>query len=888
MQPSDPYGLAGQVLDGQFRVDRPVGEGGFSVVYRGKHLGLGEPIAIKCLKLPPRLGSAIVENFVRRFRDESKIQYKLSQASLHVARTIAAGTAMAPSVNALVPFMVLEWLEGYPLAEELRARRGRGESGRPLAEVLRLLDPVAEALAMAHGMGVVHRDLNPSNIFLALDAAGNLRPKVMDFGVAKVVSDHALALGPRTATLNQLRLFTPPYGAPEQFDDRVGPVGTWTDVYSFALVVVELLTDRTPNDGDDLLALMARACDPANRPTPQARGAAVGAAVEEVFVRALSVDPTRRPVDVGEFWGHLKHVAGPAATRPSGSHTAKGTFILADPPPAVSAPPTTPPAFALPLSKPAHGNAATSAPPMTASWHNPPVLPPMNDADTWHSPPLEPNGSAAPKRTPAPTWGGGPATVNDRAPTAEFVPEHSISPLAETGPTPEPTSHVDPFGPTAQGAEGVEARPGASPLSMTVKPGEKRPDFFGHPSSPPRAPAHTPNSGLPPTVPARKKAPTPGVGVQPLRTPAPTPGGGVSGAPTPGGGVSGAPVPQAAGPYGTPPGPQAPGPYGTPPGPQAPGPYGTPPGPQASVPYGPPPGPQSPGPYGPAPSGHTPYPPLQSGPGGAPYATPPAQYPPRSAPPETPPSNVGYGLPPGQAPLRPLEEGMVPLPPTPSALPPEPVPSAGVKPLLAWLAVGLALITALGGLAYLIARYVRGLACRAQRPFWSHFPGRILRGDDADVLVARTGASAGRARSARGRFFRRRVAAARRRNQTAFVSKNRRRRSSAPFDCWPLPTPRCWGTPTKCRGEFPTSAGPGRAFRGAAAYNAVRFRSGKVSRPKGSEAAEGPCNDSSKVSTSFSTTCSARSASSSRRSPRASAPRRCSSRAPTRASTRTF
>lgn len=717
MQPSDPYGLVGQVLDGQFRVDRPVGEGGFSVVYRGKHLGLSEPIAIKCLKLPPRLGSAIVDNFIRRFRDESKIQYKLSQASLHIARTIAAGTAMAPSVNALVPFMVLEWLEGYPLAEDLRARRGRGESGRPLAEVMRLLDPVAEALALAHGMGVVHRDLNPSNIFLALDASGNLRPKVMDFGVAKVVSDHALALGPRTATLNQLRLFTPPYGAPEQFDDRVGPIGTWTDVYSFALVVVELLTDRAPNEGDDLLALMARACDPANRPTPHARGASVSPFVEEIFVRALSVDPTQRPVDVGEFWGHLKHVAASAPvaiTRPSGPHTAKGTFILADPPPAisappaVSAPPTTPPAFALPLTKPAQNEAA---PAVTASWHSPPVLPPMNDADTWASPSLAPaaNGSGAQNRPPRPpTWGGGPATIKDQPSFSEFTPEHSISPLAETGPTPDPTSHVDPFGPTAEGAEGIEARPGASPLSITVKPGEKRPDFFGHSaSSPPRAPSHTPNSGLPLTVPARKMAPTPAAGAPPLRASTPSPASRVS-VPAPS-----APfepkIANAATPLPFPPGSQPP--Y-APSAPPAAGPYGSPPAPQASGPYGSPPAPQAPGPYGSASSGHTPYPPPQAVPvgasGNAPYAHSPAHYSPRSATPEVSANNMAYGLPPGQAPLRPLEDGsIVPLPPTPSALPPEPISNSGVKPLLAWLAVGLALLTALGGLAYLVARYVR-------------------------------------------------------------------------------------------------------------------------------------------------------------------------------------
>ncbi|HEY2512562.1 MAG TPA: protein kinase, partial [Polyangiaceae bacterium] len=103
MNPADPFGLIGQVLDGQFRVDKFVGEGGFSYVYRGHHAGLDEPIAVKCLKLPPALGSALVESFIRRFRDESKIHYRLSQGSLAIARSIASGTTMSSSTSALIP-----------------------------------------------------------------------------------------------------------------------------------------------------------------------------------------------------------------------------------------------------------------------------------------------------------------------------------------------------------------------------------------------------------------------------------------------------------------------------------------------------------------------------------------------------------------------------------------------------------------------------------------------------------------------------------------------------------------------------------------------------------------------------------------------------------------
>jgi serine/threonine-protein kinase len=323
---TDLYGIEGQVLDGQFRVDRAIGEGGFSVVYRGLHIGLDEPVAIKCLKLQAPLASSVVDGIVRRFRDESKIHYRLSRGSLHIARTIAAGTTMAPATGALVPYMVLEWLEGFTLAEELRARRMRGEKGRSLQEVIRLLDPVADAMAFAHSQGVVHRDLNPSNIFVA-HSQGSSKLKVLDFGVAKIISD-ALSLGPRMATIGQIRMFTPAYAAPEQFHDALGAIGSYTDVYSFAVMVVELLSDRTPIEGEHIGEYADRALDPVRRPTPRSMGVALGDAVEAVLARAVTVDPSQRPRDIGEFWGMLKN----AATRDANQSRGVGEIGFPQPP----------------------------------------------------------------------------------------------------------------------------------------------------------------------------------------------------------------------------------------------------------------------------------------------------------------------------------------------------------------------------------------------------------------------------------------------------------------------------------------------------------------------------------------------------------------------------
>ncbi len=302
----DPFGLVGQVLDGQFRVDAHVGEGGFSVVYRGTHVGLSEPIALKCLKLPAALGSALVDSFVRRFRDESRLQYKLSQGNLHIVRSLGSGTTLAPATSALVPYTVLEWLEGKSLAQEFNDRREAGQQGRPLREVVALLDSAIDALAYAHAQGVVHRDLNPGNLFLARTSAG-IKLKILDFGVAKVLADAAIAIGPTARTVGNVRMFAPAYGAPEQFDDRTGAIGPWTDVYAIALVVLEALGDRTVMEGEHLGEFALKALDGDHRPSPRALGIAVGDATEKVFNQALALDPSRRPRDAGEFWGMLKN-----------------------------------------------------------------------------------------------------------------------------------------------------------------------------------------------------------------------------------------------------------------------------------------------------------------------------------------------------------------------------------------------------------------------------------------------------------------------------------------------------------------------------------------------------------------------------------------------------
>ena len=175
--------------------------------------------------------------------------------------------------------------------------------GRSLAEAFAILEPAADGLAAAHGQQVAHRDVKPANIFLlAAQAPGRPGPqvKVLDFGIAKIMKE-----GESAGTKGTFASFTWLYATPEQLDPRIGATGLATDVYAFALLVTELLTDRRPVDERDVVGIMKAATDPNQRPTPRTRGANIPDEIEAVCRRALAVDPKDRFASISELWAAL-------------------------------------------------------------------------------------------------------------------------------------------------------------------------------------------------------------------------------------------------------------------------------------------------------------------------------------------------------------------------------------------------------------------------------------------------------------------------------------------------------------------------------------------------------------------------------------------------------
>ncbi|MRG91559.1 bifunctional serine/threonine-protein kinase/formylglycine-generating enzyme family protein [Polyangium spumosum] len=329
--PADPFAWVGQTIDGKFHVEAVVGEGGFGVVYRALHLGLGEPVAVKCLKIPPSLEPEERERFHQSFLEEGRLLRKLSRATPAVVQALDVGAAVAPS-GVWAPYLVLEWLRGETLEAFLARRTQEKRGGMPLAEAFVLLEPAALALAAAHDEGIAHRDIKPANLFLSdtsplVGGASAHTPamKVLDFGIAKVIADNASITRAMEETGNTPSMFTPFYGAPEQFNRRFGATGPWTDVYALALVLVELCSGKSALVGDDVTQLYIATTDPSIRPTPRAHGVRTSDAVERVFQKALAIEPRGRYTSARLFWEALRE-ALPAPIEPDapGESVAEG------------------------------------------------------------------------------------------------------------------------------------------------------------------------------------------------------------------------------------------------------------------------------------------------------------------------------------------------------------------------------------------------------------------------------------------------------------------------------------------------------------------------------------------------------------------------------------
>jgi len=305
---TDTLQIVGRTIADKYAVESVVGEGGFATVYRAMHVIWKRPVALKVFKALGDFSEKDRQKLLDEFVQEGALLADLSTRTAAIVQARDIGMMQTPK-GEHIPYMVLEWLEGATLETVLADEKTKGLPPRDMRTAIHLLDPAAEALALAHRKGIAHRDVKPGNVFVLGDPRGDCTVKILDFGIAKVVSDAQKMAGSFTKTSGQVTSFTPAYGAPEQFSRTHGATGPWTDVFSLALIATEIATGREPLEGDDFLQLAFSSANPDRRPTPRTLGAQVTDEVEQVFRKALSVKPSERFQSGGDFWNALRQAS---------------------------------------------------------------------------------------------------------------------------------------------------------------------------------------------------------------------------------------------------------------------------------------------------------------------------------------------------------------------------------------------------------------------------------------------------------------------------------------------------------------------------------------------------------------------------------------------------
>lgn len=310
----------GTVIDGRYRVDGLLGGGGFAVVYAGMQVATGQPVAIKLLR-SHRLLDAHAASELARFELEMRVIAQLAHPA--IVRLVDSGTlvarldsiapaaegdpAMATTRSSLppdgaraqrsapggyreqkVPYIVMEKLTGPTLADEL------AESGRlALDRAVDVLLPILDGMHVVHEQGIVHRDAKPSNIVLSQAASGRIEPKIVDFGIAKLIGEGGVALTQVASAIG-----TPAYMSPEQalavsLDGR-------SDQYTLGTVLFECCTGITPCRGTSSIEVLRQIADGVEVDR-SLRDADIEPALKPVLATALSRLPGDRFRDLRAF-----------------------------------------------------------------------------------------------------------------------------------------------------------------------------------------------------------------------------------------------------------------------------------------------------------------------------------------------------------------------------------------------------------------------------------------------------------------------------------------------------------------------------------------------------------------------------------------------------------
>jgi serine/threonine-protein kinase len=268
------YGLRREVRHarqlGQYTLEEKLGEGGMGVVYRARHAMLRRPTAVKLLK-PDRMGAAGLSRFEREVQLTASLSHPNTVTVFDYGRTPDG-----------LFYYAMEYLEGLGLDQLVAA-----DGPQPPARVVHVLGQVLAALAEAHGVGLVHRDVKPANVILCERGGLSDVAKVVDFGLVKDLD--ATEAVTHEATL----VGTPLYLAPEAI--RFPTADARADLYSVGAVAYFLLTGRHVFEGGTILEICGHHLHTPPTPPSERLGRPLPPALEEWVLACLEKDPTRRP-----------------------------------------------------------------------------------------------------------------------------------------------------------------------------------------------------------------------------------------------------------------------------------------------------------------------------------------------------------------------------------------------------------------------------------------------------------------------------------------------------------------------------------------------------------------------------------------------------------------
>ncbi len=310
------------VLDTKYRLLRRIGGGGMGRVYKARHLGLKRLVSVKILR--PRFNADT--GFVERFEREAEALGRLRHVN------VVEVTDFGVESNRRIPYLVMEYLEGCSLAEQLRS------GALSLTVALPIFDQIASALEHAHNAGILHRDLKPSNVFLSPRPSSAFRVTVLDFGLARFFSDPeqtpevaeqtpvvyddnpvvyddtpaavdddaTLVRTPNPASNHPTALLgTPGYMSPEVLRNQQPTPAS--DIYAFGVLIFRCLAGCPPFLGSAAELIALHRDQEALAPSELAPG--LSAELDAPILAALAKDPRHRPVSATQLVADLRQAA---------------------------------------------------------------------------------------------------------------------------------------------------------------------------------------------------------------------------------------------------------------------------------------------------------------------------------------------------------------------------------------------------------------------------------------------------------------------------------------------------------------------------------------------------------------------------------------------------